>query len=140
MGPAPPPRHENDLLEGDRLPNLRGWEFRRPSRVTPRLQNFSIVLRILADGHRTSPRCPPTEPHHLFRGGHHRREGASHPPRTWVPPPSTGMAPCHMPPRVTCPNQTKRYPTARGNRERGCYGCVSAICGGGVWGMVIQDN
>ena len=54
-------------------------------------RNFPIVLRILADGHRTSPRFPPTEPRHLFRGGQHRREGARHPPRSWVPPPSTSM-------------------------------------------------
>jgi len=33
-GPAPPPRHENDLLEADSLPNLRGWEFLGPSHVT----------------------------------------------------------------------------------------------------------
>ena len=35
VGPAPPPRHENDLLGGDSLPNLRERQLLGPSHVTP---------------------------------------------------------------------------------------------------------
>ena len=129
MGPAPPPRHENDLLEADRLPNLRGWEFRPVSRVTPRAPELFDCAPDLGG---RAPNIPSLSSYRAAPPVSWRAA----PPRGFQSPSANlGSTPIHRDgsvshaPRVTCQNQTKRYPTARGNRERGCYGCVSVICG-----------